>query len=158
MNGLERWIRVAALTASAAGMLAFAAPAQATHVDCGDVITADTTLDSDLIDCPDSGLYIGAAGVTLDLGGHLVDGNGLGAAGIDDIAGHDDVTIRNGIAQGFSQGVSLHGASGGLLDDLERRGNGNGGRRRPGQLGVAIGTAGEHRQHARADDNNFLHR
>ena len=48
----------------------------AAHVTCGDVITQDTTLDSDLIDCPGDGLVIGADGVTLDLGGHTVDGTG----------------------------------------------------------------------------------
>jgi parallel beta-helix repeat protein len=112
------------VTLVAASVFAPAA-AQAAHVSCGDVITADTTLDGDLIDCPSSGLYIGAPGITLDLGGHLVDGNGLGAAGVNDIAGHDDVTIRNGTAQGFSQGVSLHGVSGGLLEDVELRGNFN---------------------------------
>ena len=30
------------------------------HVQCGDVITQDTTLDSDLIDCPGDGIVIGA--------------------------------------------------------------------------------------------------
>ena len=46
--------------------------ASATHVQCGDVITQDTTLDSDLVDCPGDEVVIGANEVTLDLGGHLV--------------------------------------------------------------------------------------
>jgi hypothetical protein len=54
--------------------LLLAAPAQASHVRCGDVITQDTTLDSDLLDCPGSGVVIGADGITLDLNGHVVDG------------------------------------------------------------------------------------
>ena len=41
---------------------------------CGDVITQDTTLDSDLIDCPGDGVVIGASGITLDLAGHTIDG------------------------------------------------------------------------------------
>ena len=33
----------------------------ATHVSCGDVITQDTTLDSDLVNCPGDGVVIGAS-------------------------------------------------------------------------------------------------
>jgi parallel beta-helix repeat protein len=49
--------------------------AQANHVACGDTITANTTLDSDLLDCPNNGIVIGADDVTLDLNGHVVDGD-----------------------------------------------------------------------------------
>jgi hypothetical protein len=37
-----------------------AAQASASHVSCGDTITADTTLDTDLVDCPSNGILIGA--------------------------------------------------------------------------------------------------
>ena len=47
----------------------------ATHVSCGDVITQDTTLDSDLVNCPGDGVVIGASGITLDLAGHTIDGD-----------------------------------------------------------------------------------
>jgi parallel beta-helix repeat protein len=47
--------------------------ALATHVSCGDTITQDTTLDSDLA-CGASGLRIAVDGVSLDLGGHTVEG------------------------------------------------------------------------------------
>ena len=40
--------------------------ASAGHVSCGDTITTDTTLDSDLLDCPSNGIVIGAADITLD--------------------------------------------------------------------------------------------
>ena len=43
----------AAICAMVAAFLALPAlPAHASHVTCGDVITQDTTLDSDLIDSP----------------------------------------------------------------------------------------------------------
>ena len=42
---------------------------------CGDVITTDTVLHKDLIDCPDNGLVIGADGVTVDLNGHSISGD-----------------------------------------------------------------------------------
>ena len=54
------------------------AGAQASQVSCGDRITADTTLQQDLVNCPNHGIVIGADGVTLDLNAHLVDGDGPG--------------------------------------------------------------------------------
>ena len=99
--------------------------AVAEHVQCGDVITEDTTLDSDLIDCPGDGLVIGAPGVRLELDGHTIDGNdsrrvceydeesgtvvgGPGCFfdpsddfGVDNGAGHDDVMIANGTVKSF---------------------------------------------------------
>jgi parallel beta-helix repeat protein len=92
-----------------------ASQASASHVSCGDTITADTTLDSDLLNCPNHGIVIGADDVTLDLNGHLVDGDGTPAAGCDprkepcDFGlfndGHSGVTVRNGSVREFAQGV-----------------------------------------------------
>jgi parallel beta-helix repeat protein len=82
-------------------------PAQASHVRCGDVIARDTRLDSDLIDCPGNGIVIGADGITLDLGGHVIDGVQFQSpVGVDD-TGHDGVTIRNGSVQQFATGIAL---------------------------------------------------
>jgi len=50
--------------------------ALASHVGCGDTITTDTTLDSDLVNCPNNGIVIGANNITLDLNGHTIDGDG----------------------------------------------------------------------------------
>ena len=61
--------------------------ALASQVSCGETITADTTLDSDLVNCPNHGIVIGADGVTLDLNGHLVDGDGTPAADCDNQQG-----------------------------------------------------------------------
>ena len=65
--------------------LASAHPAAANHVQCGDVITQDTTLDQDLV-CPTSGdgpasLRVDADDVTLDLAGHTIDTPGTPAIG-----------------------------------------------------------------------------
>jgi len=79
-----------------------AAPAGATHVQCGDTITQDTTLDSDLA-C-DEGLAIGADSVTLDLGGHAIagpDGQGTGVR----CREQSGVVIRDGTIRGFEEGV-----------------------------------------------------
>ena len=67
-----------------AGLVAFGdSQASASHVSCGDTITADTTLDSDLLNCPNNGILIGADGVTLDLNGHKIDSDGIPDAGCD---------------------------------------------------------------------------
>ena len=50
--------------------------ALASHVGCGDTITTDTTLDSDLVNCRNNGIVIGADNITLDLNGHTIDGDG----------------------------------------------------------------------------------
>src|SRR4029450_12122301 len=52
-----------------------AGSALASHVRCGDTITSDTTLDSNLVNCPNNGIVIGADNVTLDLNGHTIDGD-----------------------------------------------------------------------------------
>jgi parallel beta-helix repeat protein len=97
-----------------------AGEAAASHVSCGDEITADTTLDSDLVDCENNGVVIGADGVTLDLNGHSIDGDGTEAAGCDpkteicDVGvandGHDGVSVRDGSVREFGVGVLVGGA------------------------------------------------
>ncbi len=91
-----------------------AGEAVASHVSCGDTITADTTLDSDLVDCPSNGIVIGADDITLDLNGHRIDGDGepfepcpedefcdVGVAN----DGHDGVTVRDGSVREFAVGA-----------------------------------------------------
>jgi parallel beta-helix repeat protein len=58
------------------------------NVSCGQTITQDTTLTADLEGC-ENPLRIGADDITVDLGGHTLDG------GISN-RGFDGVTIRNG--------------------------------------------------------------
>ena len=45
--------------------------------NCGETITANTTLYADLTDCPNEGIVIGADDVTLDLNGHSIDGDAV---------------------------------------------------------------------------------
>jgi parallel beta-helix repeat protein len=111
-----------------------AGPAAASHVSCGDTITADTTLDSDL-DCAGDGLRIGADDVTLDLGGHRID---AGGTGVDNGAGHDGVVVEDGAIRA-SLGVSLVGASGNLLRGLTVE---------EGNVGVSLDDS---------DDNTLVH-
>ena len=94
--------------------------ALASHVSCGDTITTDTTLDSDLVNCPNNGIVIGASNITLDLNGHTIDGDGTlvdpcpeGATcdvGVDNSAGHSGVTVKGGSIRQFALGVLVLGA------------------------------------------------
>jgi parallel beta-helix repeat protein len=101
--------------------------AQAAPVRCGDTITADTTLDGDLLDCPNNGIVIGADDITLNLNGHTIDGDDtlvdpcpedefcdVGVAN----DGHNGVRITNGTMREFAFGVFLFGARANGLSDL----------------------------------------
>ncbi len=91
-------------------LTALVGPAAANHVGCGDVITQNTTLDSDVGPCAGTGLIIGADGITLNLGGHRVFGTpdpGEGAGIL--IEDRTDVTVTNGAAQFFDAGVAILG-------------------------------------------------
>jgi len=97
-------------------------PAQASQISCGERITVDTTLQQDLLNCPNHGIVIAADGITLDLNGHLVDGDGTPAADCDQRKepcdfgvfndGHDGVTVMRGSVREFAVGVLLGTASG----------------------------------------------
>lgn len=104
-----------------------AGQASASHVSCGDTITADTTLDSDLVDCPSNGILIGADDITLDLNGQTIDGDDepfepcpedqpcdLGVLN----EGHDAVTIEGGTVRDFGLGVVVVRAKRNRLRDL----------------------------------------
>jgi len=98
-----------ALAATALAVVAVAlwpASALGTVPSCGDVITKDTKLKKDILDCAGDGLTIAADGVTLDLGGHVIDGDGDGGSGIISYGNHR-VQIRNGTVRQFRIGVYL---------------------------------------------------
>jgi parallel beta-helix repeat protein len=112
--------------------LVAASPAIASHVSCGDTITTDTALDNDLKNCPNNGVVIGADDVTLDLNGHVIDGDGTethGCAGNEfcDVgvvsAGHDGTAVRDGSIRGFAVGVFAYRTQGDRLLSISARRN-----------------------------------
>jgi large repetitive protein len=80
-------------------------PPAPASVSCGEVITRSTLVTNDLAECPGNGLVVGAPRIVLDLGGHTIDGTGLGSGVLND--GFAEVTVRNGIVQDFDHGVEL---------------------------------------------------
>lgn len=121
MNRLCIFLSVAALPLA----VSLSAGQAGAQVSCGDVITQNTKLNSDLSDCPANGLVIGAPRITLDLGGYTIDGVGVGN-GVDNTAGYDRVTIKNGRIRQFSAGVSLDNATQNRLRNLLASHNGDG--------------------------------
>ena len=126
---------LAILALAFAGGLAFGAgQASANHVSCGDEITADTTLDSDLVDCPNNGIVIGADDITLDLNGHRIDGDGTKFAdcpkdefcdfGVLNV-GHDGVSVKKGsVRDFFNAGVLIGSVRDNRVMDVSSKGNG----------------------------------
>src|SRR3954467_15398164 len=100
-----------AILALAAALLATfgAAPVLAgppTTVVCGQVITQSIKVSNDLSNCPADGLVVGANNIKIDLGKHVIDGDGVNAPtddGIDNTGGFDNVKIAHGTIQQFSQ-------------------------------------------------------
>jgi parallel beta-helix repeat protein len=109
------------------------------NVSCGATITVDTKLANDLVNCPNEGIIIGADGITLDLNGHTIDGDGAPVencpeaepcdSGIVNSAseggrpfnapGHDGVTIENGFVRDFADvGVYDFGVSDNVVRDV----------------------------------------
>jgi parallel beta-helix repeat protein len=120
-------ISLAIFALAVAGVMAFAASqASASHVSCGDVITEDTTLDSDLVcfESGDAALTIGADGVTLDLAGHDI--SSVSARGVLN-DGYDRVTIKDGsVGTPCPVAILLRGADHNRLKDVTAGGGGCG--------------------------------
>jgi parallel beta-helix repeat protein len=94
--------------------------ASGSQPSCGGTISVDTKLVGDLVNCPNNGIVIGADNITLDLNGHIIDGDNaefsdcppdefcdLGVVDFD----HQGVTIKGGGVREFTFGVFVVGAS-----------------------------------------------
>ncbi len=87
-------------------------PASAEPVDCGQVITQSTTLDSDVGPCSGDGIVVGADNITLDLNGHSVFGTGQHGDGAGVLVSlRTGVTVKNGTVRLFDGGVVIEGGS-----------------------------------------------
>jgi hypothetical protein len=95
-----------ALTMGVTAAMLVAPPAQAAQPLCGSTVTTDTTLQANL-SCPGASPALTLAkGVTLDLGGHALVGDGTGT-GIE--AAPEGATVRNGTVRGWDTGVTSDG-------------------------------------------------
>jgi parallel beta-helix repeat protein len=99
-----------------------------TNLACGDVITNDFALSgTTTCESEEVGLVIGADGVDVNLNGHGLNGptgpvsDETTGVGVDNGAGHDDVTIRNGSVLRWGNAVRLTGASFNLIRNVDLR-------------------------------------
>lgn len=121
--------KLTVLVSAAIGALTVLVPAPAVHaatpVRCGDTITTDVVLTRDLT-CSGTALRVSASGVTVDLAGHRLRGDGTGT-GIDVGTPYyvDDVTVTGGRIENFDIGVNLRWYDA-TLHDLTVVGNRNG--------------------------------
>ncbi len=111
---------VAALAAAFVLFALSAGQALGNHVQCGDVITQDTTLDSDL-NCTGNGLVVHGSDLTLNLGGHVIrgDGNDIGIH----LEGTSGITVEGGRVENFASAIDLgsyeDASSGAILRRLQ---------------------------------------
>ena len=115
-----RCLFLVALAAVAVALEVAPAGAKPAPPSCGDTITVSTKLVVDLVNCPNNGIVIGADNITLDLNGHVIDGDGaefsdcppdepcdIGVVDFD----HQGVTIKGGNVREFTFGVLIVGAT-----------------------------------------------
>ncbi len=126
-NNVNNTVKASVMVASVVSALTVVvnSPVAARQLDesplsCGTTITTDTRLVSDLINCPNNGLVIGADNITLDLNGHTIDGDDtvftecaadepcdLGISAFD----HSGITVKDGSVKEFGFGVIIGGAT-----------------------------------------------
>ncbi len=93
---------------------AFLGVADASHISCGQVITQNTTLDSDIGPCVGHGIVIAAGNIIVDLGGHTISGNNIANQTASEQVGIllrrvSGVTVKNGTVRNFDAGVAVGG-------------------------------------------------
>lgn len=134
--------RLKAAVAAGAVLLAtvgIGSPASAQHVVCGQVITENTTLDSNVGPCSANGIIVGADNITLDLNGHSVFGTGQHGDGAGVLVSlRTGVTVQNGTVRLFDAGVVIEGGSSNTVSGITAHDNiGQSGQARYGD-GIAI--------------------
>lgn len=123
---LRRLLGAASAGALVLGLTVTAAPAGAAHVQCGDVLTQDTRLDSDIGPCPGHGLVVRASGITLDLAGHTVFAENGPEERVGILfANVSGVTVENGTVEGFDAGVAINGGGGNTVKHVTAQNNVN---------------------------------
>jgi len=99
-------------------------PASA-NVACGATVTTDITLTHNL-SCTSTAFITGADDITLDLNSFTVSSSTGSGFGVDTTGGFDDVTIKNGVISGFSQGIKATGVDEFTIKDVTFTGDTSG--------------------------------
>ena len=102
MKWPRHFVALLFITASAFALAPMSSGAAPSHVVCGQTVTTNTTLTSNL-NCSGPGLIVRGEGTVLDLNSFTITGSGTGD-GVTVPLG-ESVTVRNGTIQGFNVGV-----------------------------------------------------
>lgn len=111
-----------------AGIVISAGPAAASHLGCGSVVSASTTLDTNIGPCTGDGLILRGSGIVLDLGGHTVTGNNVNNRTADQqvgihFEGATGDTVRNGSVTNFDAGVAIDGGGNNTVSAINAHDN-----------------------------------
>ena len=114
-----------ALVAACGGNAAAAGGPASPH--CGTRITTDTILNANLLGCAGDGLVIAADGITVNLNGHTIGGDGVPGdvapdAGVR-MEGRHGVTLIDGTIRDFDRGISIEGGNRNHVARLTGSGN-----------------------------------
>ena len=140
-------------TVSVVAMAIGVGPAQAA-LECGDTITSDKTLRSDL-ECPldTNGLLIDGSGVTLDMNGHTISAAPQADTSALQVEGSENVKVVDGKLRGFNVGLNVSASTDVTAKGLDiRKAQGTGGVRDAGQP-----RPGPERHRARARRDRSVH-
>jgi hypothetical protein len=113
---------VALLTVGAAPITAGVAAAAGGGVRCGQTVTASIRLTKDLGPCAGDGLVVTKNGVTVDLGGHTLRGDGDPVNTADQVgirlSNVTTVSVQNGTVRDFNAGIAIEGGSRNTVTDM----------------------------------------
>ena len=101
---------LALVSAGVLVMVTGAAQAAGTPISsCGLLVTSNAVLTQNLT-CTGHGIRVGGDGVTIDLNGFVIRGDGdAGDYGIDNTGGYDKLTVKNGALRHFMRGIEARG-------------------------------------------------
>jgi hypothetical protein len=125
-----RWIPLLAAVTTVVSVTA-ASDGQASGAtaitSCGQTVTTNVYLTGDL-DCGSlDGIVVGASGITIDLKGFTLRGDGSVHYGIYDPGGYDHVSVKNGVLRNFAFGLDAYnGADEISVSGVVASGNGGG--------------------------------
>jgi hypothetical protein len=121
-------LAVLAALVSAAAASAGQARARTPISVCGQVVRQSAYLTRDLYCRGLPGVVVGASGITIDLRGFTLRGDGSpGRYGVDDLRGYDAVTIENGTLRDFDYGLVGFAADRLVVSGVHASGNVGGG-------------------------------
>jgi parallel beta-helix repeat protein len=120
-------MRRALVTLVTLTLVVLGATPAAANAACGDVVMTDLKLTHDLTCGSNNGLIAGASDIVIDLNGHTITGDGTGnRSGVSVRAPHSGVVVRNGVIDGFFEGVVLDSNGGNHVWGLTLLNNGRG--------------------------------